>query len=110
MDNYSLNDVKKINENKLLTDEILKKIILSVVRRVDIYNDYSEIEILKYLRSSANLNQELICEIDNYLYKFEGHVVVEKEKEDKRKILLIIPLILMIVLIIYFIIKEALWI
>lgn len=99
MDNYSLEDVIKIDKNGLLTPKVLKKIILSVVRRVEIYGDYTEVEILRYLKTSNSVEEDLIKEIDDYIYKFEGHII-EEEKVDKRRVIfLTLPLILIVVLI-----------
>lgn len=105
MDNYSLEDVKKIDEKGLLNKKVLKRIIISVVRRIEIYNDYSEIKILKYLRKSNEVDQELKREIDEYIYKFEGHVIENKDNKDSKTIL-IITLILMIAVTLFIILRR----
>lgn len=97
MDNYSLEDVKSIVQKNLLTKDVLKKILVSTSRRIDIYNDYSEIDILRYLKDLDIIDKELKEEIDKYIYKCENYVIENKHKEKKRETILVFISLLFIV-------------
>ena len=46
MDNYTVNEVEKIIQENLLTNDVLTSIIESSIRRIEIFNDKEGIEIL----------------------------------------------------------------
>ena len=71
MDDYSLEEVKKIVESDKLTAFILRAILDNATRRIEIYNDEECIEILKYLLENANFDSKnsIKEEIKNYLEK-----------------------------------------
>lgn len=66
MDNYTIDEVKKIIQANLLTKEVLNSIIESSIRRIEIFGDKDSIEILEFLKS----NQMTPLEVKNDIEKF----------------------------------------
>lgn len=66
MDNYTVDEVKKIIQANLLTKEVLNSIIESSIRRIEIFGDKDSIEILEFLKS----NQVTPLEVKNDIEKF----------------------------------------
>lgn len=66
MDNYTVDEVKKIIQANLLTKEVLNSIIESSIRRIEIFGDKDSIEILEFLKS----NQMTPLEVKNDIEKF----------------------------------------
>lgn len=85
MDNYSLNDVKNLNDNNLLTSDILKTILESTTRRIELYQDIDDINILKYLLKSNLVPNKTKEEIKKYLSEYED-IVVENYMKSQENI------------------------
>ena len=52
MDSYSLDEVKNIIDKNLMSPDVLKNILKSSTRRIEIYDDEEAVEILKYLSTN----------------------------------------------------------
>lgn len=100
MDNYSLKEVKMLMNNNLVTPDVLKNILNSTTRRLELYHDKDDLEILKYLSRSSLVPSDTKEEIDKYLALYDSYNVMthesEKESIEQRKggIILIFSLIL----------------
>lgn len=111
MDNYSLIDVKTLIDKNLVTPEVLKNILNSTTRRLELYHDKDDLEILKYLSKNEVIPSEAKDEINKYLALYDSYNIKthesEKESIKERKggvtlvfTLIIILLVICIILII----------
>lgn len=82
MDNYSLEDVKKLVEKKLITSDVLKNILESTTRRLELYNDPDDLAILKYLSSCKSVPKTTKSDINKYLSEYDK-ITVENKLEEK---------------------------
>lgn len=98
MDNYSLEDVKKLIDNNLLNKEILENILKTSTRRIENKNDNSAIEILRFLSLEKTIPKETKNQIEKYLSEYETYII--KNNEEKENGNSIIKLTLMYSLII----------
>ena len=98
MDNYSLEDVKKLIDNNLLNKEILENILKTSTRRIENKNDNSAIEILRFLSLEKTIHKETKNQIEKYLSEYETYII--KNNEEKENGNSIIKLTLMYSLII----------
>ena len=98
MDNYSLEDVKKLIDNNLLNKEILENILKTSTRRIENKNDNSAIEILRFLSLEKTIPKKTKNQIEKYLSEYETYII--KNNEEKENGNSIIKLTLMYSLII----------
>lgn len=70
MDNYSLEEVKSLIHNNLITKEVFDNILKSTTRRLELYNDKDDWEILKYLSQSSLVSDDSKEKIDKYLKSY----------------------------------------
>jgi len=106
MDNYSLSDVKNLLDKDLINSDILKNILESTTRRIELYQDIDDINILKYLLECKVVPSKTKDEIKKYLSEYEN-MVIEKDSKNKennisRKNNVIIFMIVIILLIIIY--------
>ena len=97
MDNYKLEEVKNIIDKNLLTPDVLKNVLKSATRRIEIYGDESAIEILKYLSTNNVIPSETKEEINKYLaqcdnYNIENKIKDKEETRNKKINIIIISL------------------
>jgi len=83
MDNYSLEDVKTLINNNLVTPEVFNNILKSTTRRLELYNDKDDWEILKYLAKSSAVPVSSKEEIDIYLNLYENHTRICNDKSEE---------------------------
>lgn len=104
MDNYSLEEVKLLIDENKISPEVFNNILKSASRRLELYNDKDDLEILRFLSENKIVPKSIRKEINGYLesyYKI-NNMVNEKNKKNgkKRTKTVIIMLIIAIVLII----------
>lgn len=105
MDNYTLNEVKMLIDKKMMKPEILNNILKSTTRRVELYDDKDDIEILKYLANNESIPKTTKEEIDKYLKEYENYksdkneISIESRKINK-KVTIVFSIILIILTII----------
>ena len=80
MDNYSLEEVKMLINNNMVTPEIFNNIIKSTTRRIELYNDKDDWEILKYLSKSKLVPEKAQKEIDKYLDSYDKYNALNNKK------------------------------
>ena len=89
MDNYSLEEVKMLINKNMVTPEIFNNIIKSTTRRIELYNDKDDWEILKYLSKSNLVPEKAKKEINKYLDSYDKYSAMNnkkiKENASKRK-------------------------
>lgn len=109
MDNYNLDDVKILIDKGLLTTDVLKNILKSTTRRIELYNDNDDVQILKYLSSHDSIPDETKEEINKYLSVYNEHEIdnVEDKKINYKLIIIYSVLISLILLIGCFIIING---
>ncbi len=88
MDNYTLNEVKMLIDKKMLKPEILNNILKSTTRRIELYDDSDDLEILKYLSNNDSIPKGTKEEINKYLQEYESYNIDKEEKSNERKSLL----------------------
>lgn len=102
MDNYSLEEVKKIIEEERLTGDILHSIIESTTRKINLSNDYESLEILKYISDKAKIPDDVKEEISSYLEKYKSARVddIKPFEVDNKKyfISIIVSLVVIVIL------------
>lgn len=109
MDNYNLDEVKSLLNKNLITPDVLNNILKSATRRVELYNDKDDIEILRYLSSSELIPSDTKEEINNYLALYEGfninnvESVKSNEKDRRKNISLILVLVTILIAVLVFI-------
>ena len=81
MDSYKLDEVKMLFDKNLLTTDILKRILESSKRRIELYDDEESIEILKYLNTLDIIPEDIQDEINKYLADYNASIIDNKEKE-----------------------------
>ena len=103
MDNYSLNDVKTLVDKDLITSDILKNIFESTTRRIELYHDIDDINILKYLLDCNIVPSSTKEEIRKYLSEYEKSIIIDddrnKDKIISRRKNIVILMIAIIILI-----------
>ena len=103
MDNYSLKEVKMLIDNNMVTPEIFNNIIKSTTRRIELYNDKDDWEILKYLSKCSLVPIEAQKEINKYLDSYDKYRAnynkKRKETSYQRKKSVLVILIIVILLI-----------
>lgn len=104
MDNYSLEEVKMlISENKI-TPEVFKNILKSASRRLELYNDKDDLEILKFLSQNKLVPEKTKKEINKYLLIYDKanntNNAITKKNTNRRRITIITILTIALVLII----------
>ena len=82
MDSYKLDEVKILFDKNLLTTDILKRILESSKRRIELYDDEESIEILKYLNTLDIIPEDIQDEINKYLADYNASIIDNKEKEE----------------------------
>ena len=105
MDNYKLEEVKKIIEENLLSSDVLKNILKSSTRRIENYDDHEAVEILSYLSNNDAVPTDTKEDINKYLAEYnQFHIdAVEKEKKLSKmgnNRLLIIYIVIIILLLV----------
>ena len=107
MDNYSLKEVKMLINGNLVTPDVLKNILNSTTRRIELYHDKDDLEILKYLSRSELVPGETKEEIDKYLALYDSYNIKtsesEKESIEQRKGGVILVFSIIVFLIVLFI-------
>ena len=103
MDNYSLEEVKMlISENKI-TPEVFKNILKSASRRLELYNDSDDLEILKFLSQNKVVPDKIKKEINSYLAIYDKvnnkNNEVVKSNTNRRRATVITILVVAIILI-----------
>ena len=102
MDNYSFEEVKSLINKNLVTPEVLKNILNSTTRRLELYNDKDDLKILQYLSDSELVPIETKDEINKYLAVYNNYtinnVLQTKEAKEERKPSMIIIFSLIIAL------------
>lgn len=104
MDNYTLNEVKMLIDKKMMKPEILKNILKSTTRRIELYDDEDDLEILKYLANNEAIPKKTKEEIDKYLKEYEkfnkdkDEINIEKKDIIYKKKLIVYSVILIILL------------
>ena len=104
MDNYKLEEVKKIIEENLLSSDVMKNILKSSTRRIENYDDHEAVEILSYLSNNDAVPSDTKEEINKYLAEYNNYHInaVEKEKElnkigNNRVVIIYILIIILII-------------
>lgn len=108
MDNYNLEEVKMLIDKNLVTPEVLKNILKSTTRRLELYDDQDDLSILKYLSDCELIPKEAKEEINKYLALYdsynvntiEGTKVSKEERKGSVIVITIAILLLMIILIV----------
>ncbi len=109
MDSYSLDEIKNIIDENLLTPEVLKNILKSTTRRIEVKGDMSAIEILKYLSNCKSIPDDTKDNINKYLVEYESYLVKNQKKdEESNNVGRIVLLYLLIVAILAFIVFMVL--
>ena len=113
MDNYSLEEVKMLMNKNLVTPDVLKNILKSTTRRLELYNDKDDLAILQYLSNSELVPKETKDEIDKYLaiyndYNIKSNENIKQSKEDRKPsiILIFTVIVFLIVLCVLLIINK----
>ena len=86
MDNYSLEEVKMLINNNMVTPEVFNNILKSTTRRIELYNDRDDWKILKYLSESNVLPENAQKEISKYLNSYDEYCKKMKKENTKRMI------------------------
>ena len=107
MDNYNLEEVKSLMDKNLITPDVLKNILKSTTRRLELYDDQDDLNILKYLSDSELVPKEAKEEINKYLALYDSYNVntiegskVSKEERKSSVILITIVILLLIIVLI----------
>ena len=81
MDSYKLEEVKMLIDKNLLTGDILKNILTSSTRRIELYDNEESVDILKYLSKADCVPLETKEEINKFLAEYDSSKSVEQDKE-----------------------------
>lgn len=111
MDNYTLNEVKMLIDKKMMKPEILNNILKSTTRRIELYDDKDDLEILKYLKNNETIPKKTKEEIDKYLKEYENYNRDKFELSTKKKTIInkkviIVYLVILIILIVLLLIIQ----
>ena len=110
MDNYSLEEVKMLINNNMVTPEIFNNIIKSTTRRIELYNDKDDWAILKYLSKCELVPSSAKEEINKYLTSYNEYNKMNNKKirknAPKRRKAVVIILIIALLLIVFCILLE----
>lgn len=79
MDNYKLEEVKKIIDENLLSPSVLENILKSTTRRIEIHDDHEAVEILSYLSNHEIVPNETKEEINKFLAQYNSYHVENVE-------------------------------
>lgn len=82
MDSYSLDEVKMLIDKDLLTNDVLKNILISSKRRLELYDDSESLNILRFLATNDLIPEEVKEEINKYIAEYNSSTIREKEDED----------------------------
>lgn len=113
MDNYKLDEVKKIIDEGLLSSDVLENILKNTTRRIENTDDSEALKILEYLSESDVVPSETKIEIDKYLAQYNTYYVEKKDLEDKQeknnfnKITIIYLLVLIMILVLSFLLFRS---
>lgn len=81
MDTFSLEEVKHLVKDNLITSDILKTILESATRRIELYNDEESINILKYLEEVDITPIDIKKEIRKFLEKYESFATLDESSD-----------------------------
>ena len=104
MDNYNLDEVKKLINSNLVTPEVFNNILKSTTRRLELYDDKDDLNILLYLSQCELVPKETKEEIDKYLAVYDSYNVKTTEniksnqEERKSSVRLIFSLIVFLII------------
>ncbi len=104
MDNYNLEEVKMLINKNLVTPEVLKNILKSTTRRLELYNDKDDLSILVYLSECELIPSDTKEEINKYLALYDSYKIKtdentnESKEERKGSIILIFSLIVFLII------------
>lgn len=110
MDNYSFEEVKSLINKNLVTPEVLKNILNSTTRRLELYDDKDDLKILQYLSDSELVPIETKEEINKYLAVYNNYTIntVEQTKEAKKErkpsIIIVFALIIALIILIFLVV------
>ena len=105
MDSYSLDEIKNIIDKNLLTPEVLKNVLKSTTRRIEVKGDMSAVEILKYLSNCKSIPEDTRDNINKYLAEYDSFLIKNQKKDDeKNNVSRVVLLYLLIVAILAFIV------
>ncbi len=112
MDYYSLEEVKKIIDNNLLTPEVLRNILKSTTRRIEIKDDLAALDILKFLSKCSIIPEDTRNYIDKYLSEHDSYILKgqkndEENNSTRRTILLYLLIISILAFIIFLVVKGV---
>ena len=113
MDNYKLDEVKKIIDEGLLSSDVLENILKNTTRRIENIDDRDALEILKYLSESDVVPIETKTKIDKYLAQYNTYYVEKKDLEDKEeknnfnKIAIINLLVLVMIFVVFLLLFRS---
>ncbi len=105
MDSYSLDEVKMLIEKNLLTGEILKNILTSCTRRIELYDNSESLDILKYLKDASCVPDETKEELSKFLSEYDNSKMEEdssqkiKEEISNWKIILLYGLVITLIVV-----------
>ena len=105
MDNYNLDEVKMLMEKNLITPEVLKNILKSTTRRLELYDDQDDLSILKYLSDSELVPDEAKEEINKYLALYDSYNVttvegVKVSKEERKSSIILITIVILLLMVV----------
>ncbi len=112
MDNYTLNEVKMLIDKKMMKPEILNNILKSTTRRIELYDDKDDIEILRYLSNDESIPKTTKEEIDKYLSEYEKYninkneISIERKSIINKKVIIVYSLILIILIVLLLMLQK----
>lgn len=112
MDNYTLSEVKMLIDKKMLKPEILNNILKSTTRRIELYDDKDDLEILKYLSNNNSIPKATKEEINKYLSEYENYNVdknndfIEKKSLINKKVIMVTLVLLLILILMFLLIIQ----
>ncbi len=100
MDDYSKEEVSMIIEKNLLTADVLQNIMKNAVKRLELYNEYEAVEILRILSEEDIVPDSVKDDINKYLalYDHDSVNASETKKEEGKKYTRVIILYLLILI------------
>lgn len=81
MDSYKLEEVKMLIEKNMLTSDILKNILTSSTRRIELYDNSESVDILKFLSKEDCVPDETKEEIKKFLSEYDSSKSVEEDND-----------------------------
>lgn len=112
MDNYKLEEVKRIIEENLLSPDVLSNILKSSTKRIENYDDHEAVEILTYLSTNETIPKDIKEELSKYLAEYNNYHIKEVEKNESfgtnnTKITIIyVVIIILLIISLYIIIRR----